>query len=716
MVETEWELAPNQLRRTFDPATLGISTTASLKPVEWIIGQARAVSALQFGLGIRDAGYNIYVAGPLGSGKVTALRTFLDQVASRGERPKDWCYVYNFEDPYRPAVCQLPPGQARQFQKDMAQIIDHLRRELPKAFENDEYAAKQAEIGKTLERQRATVFERIDRRAKEAGFALQATSLGVALVPAVAGRSLSDADFEAMNAAEREDLQRRREVLEEEFKTTSKKIREFERAAQQGVQALDRQVADFVVAGRFEDLVEKYHGVPAVVAHLRAVQRHILEHIEPFKQPGSNAPAAERQGLVDASPPGKDLLFRKYSVNVLVDNSQHSGAPVIFELNPTYNNLFGRVEKEPQFGSMYTDLTMIRAGSLHQANGGYLVMPADNLLRDPLSWEGLKRALRSAEINVEEIGERMGFPVMKSLRPQPIPLEIKILLVGPPELYYGLYAQDEDFSELFKVKADFDTRMECSDDNVRDFLGFLCTLCCKEGLRHLDASAVAKILEHALRLAEDQSKLSTEFGRLADVVREAHFWARQEKAPLVTATHVEKAVQQKLSRAGLINERIQELISRGVLVIDTAGSAIGQVNGLSVMKLGDSLFGRPTRITASVGLGREGIIDIEREVRLGGPLHSKGVLIISGYLAQQYAIDKPLSLAARLVFEQSYEGVDGDSASCAELYALLSALSDVPIRQGIAVTGSVNQRGDVQAIGGSMKKLRVFSMSAKPRG
>lgn len=716
MVGTQCELTPEHLRRTFDPETLGISTTAALKPLEWIIGQARAVSALRFGLGIREVGFHIYVAGPSGSGKMTALRTFLDQVAKREKRPTDWCYVYNFEDPYQPGDCQLPPGQARQLQHDMVQVIDHVRRELPKAFESDEYTAKQGEIGKSLDRQRSNLFERIDERSREAGFALQATSLGLVLVPVVAGRPLSDAELQTIPIAAPEDLQRRREVLQDEFKASLKEIRELERAAQEQLQALDRQVADYVVSGLFEDLTEKYRAVPEVVDYLRAVKQDILEHIEPFKHPRSNAPAAGLPGFLDASSPGQELAFRKYTVNVLVDNSKQSGAPVIFEPNPTYNNLFGRVEKEPQIGSMYTDFTMVRAGSLHRANGGYLVVPADGVLRDPMSWEGLKRALRSGEIYVEEIGERMGFPAIKTLRPQPIPLDVKILLVGPPEQYYALYAQDEDFSELFKVKADFDTRMECNDDSVRDFLAFLCTLCCKEGLQHLDSSGVAKLLEHAVRLAEDQTKLSTEFGSLADIVREAHFWARQEKAPLVTATHVRKAVEEKLFRAGLIQERIQEMISRGVLMIDTVGNAVGQVNGLSVMKLGDSLFGRPNRITATVGLGREGVIDIEREVRLGGPLHSKGILIISGYLAQQYALDKPLTLAARLVFEQSYEGVDGDSASCAELYALLSALSGIPIKQGIAVTGSVNQRGDVQAIGGVNEKLEGFFDVCKAKG
>jgi lon-related putative ATP-dependent protease len=359
---------------------------------------------------------------------------------------------------------------------------------------------------------------------------------------------------------------------------------------------------------------------------------------------------------------------------------------------------------------------MIKAGALHRANGGYLVLPAEAVVRDPVSWEGVKRALRSREIPIEDLGERMGFVAIKSLRPQPMPLDVKVLLVGHPQLYALLHAHDGEFPELFKVKADFDTRMACNDENIQDFLRFLCTLCCKEELRHMDHSAVAKVLEHAVRLAEDQTKLSTQFGMLADLVREAHFWARQEEVPFVSAAHVRKAIEAKVSRVNLIQEHMQEMITRGTLFIDTTGHAVGQVNGLSVLSLGDSLFGRPSRITASVGPGREGIIDIEREVSLGGPLHSKGILILSGYLAQQYAQDKPLTLVARLVFEQSYEGVEGDSASSAELYALLSALSGIPIRQGMAVTGSVNQHGEVQAIGGVNQKIEGFFDVCKAKG
>lgn len=716
MVERECQLAPEQLRRTFDPQTLGIATTEHLKPLAWIIGQARAVSALQFGIDIQDVGFHIYVAGPPGSGKMRALWTFLEEVAQRKASPPDWCYVYNFDDPYQPTACPLPSGQGRQFQQDMQHLIEYISREIPKAFESDEYGTKQGEIGKALDRQRSQVFEHMSEHARQAGFVLQATSLGLMLVPVIEGRPMSDTESQSLSAAVREDLQRRHEILQDELKASVKQVRELERTAQDQLQALDRQVVHYLVNGLIEDLTEKYHGVTEVITYLTAVERDILEHIEPFKSPPASSTAQPPQGFPTPPTWAQDVPFRKYTVNVLVDHSKDVGAPVVIEFHPSYNTLFGRIEKEPQFGALYTDFSMIKAGAFHRANGGYLVLPAEDVVRDPVSWEAVKRALHTRAIQIEELGERLGFPAIKSLRPQPIPLNVKVLLVGRPQLYALLQSYDEEFPELFKVKADFDTRMACNDENIVDFLRFVCTLCCHEGLSHMDSSAVAKVLEHAMRLAEDQTQLSTQFGTLADLIREAHFWARQEEAPIVSAAHVRKALEAKVLRVNLMQERLQEMIARGTLCIDTSGRAVGQVNGLSVINLGDYLFGRPSRITASVSPGREGIIDIEREVSLGGPLHSKGILIVSGYLAHQYAQDKPLTLAARLVFEQSYEGVEGDSASSAELYALLSALSGVPIRQGIAVTGSVNQHGEVQAIGGVNQKIEGFFDVCKAKG
>jgi len=712
------ELSAQQLRRTFDPRALGIHTTEHLTPSQAIIGQKRAVSALQFGLGIQEAGFNIYVAGPPGIGKMTTVHAFLEEVARHKETPGDWCYVNNFDDPYLPCVCRLPAGRGRQIQQDMKGFIDQARLEIPKAFESEEYSSKRDEIVKALETQKSQMQERLNERAAEVGFALQASPFGVMMVAVVEGRPLSDAEFQALPAPARADLQRHRDALEQELKVAMKQVREQERAAKGRLEEIDKQVALYVVGGLIDDLSEKHRDLPEVAEYLKAAQKDIFENIETFKGSPSPpaAPAPQDPSTPTAAPWPQDLPFRKYQVNVLVDNGKQEGAPVVVELNPSYSNLFGRVEKEAHFGALYTDFTMIKAGSLLQANGGYLVLRAEDLLRNLFSWDDLKRALRSGKIEIEEPGERLGFMATKSVRPQPIPLDVKVVLIGSPLLYYLLHASDDEFSELFKVKADFDTSMARDGENVQDFLGVLSTFCHKAKLKHLDASAVAKLLEHASRLAEDQEKLSTHFGALADVIREAHFWALQEGASHIGAAHVRKALDEKAYRSNLIQERIQEMIERGMLLIDTAGQAVGQVNGLSVLSLGDYLFGRPSRITASVGPGREGVLDIEREVELGGPIHSKGVLILSGYLAQEYAQDKPLTLAARVVFEQSYEGIEGDSASSAELFALLSALSGLPVKQGIAVTGSVNQPGELQAIGGVNQKIEGFFDVCQAKG
>ncbi len=701
------ELSPDELRRTFDPQALGVKTTDQLSALDGrIIGQERAVRALQFGLHISSTGFNTYVAGPPGIGKMTAIQTFLEELARRTETPPDWCYVNNFEDPYQPKALRLPPGTARRLQQELKALVEHLHREIPKAFESDEYSAQRDEILSALSKQREEPLKELSERASREGFALQATPLGIVILPVREGQPLTDAEFQALPESIQEELQRHRDALQEELKAAMKEIRWLERATQQKLQELDQQVALYIVGDLADDLIEKYNDLPEVVEHLQAVQKDILENIETFKtRPGS--PATPSNG--PQPPPWvQELPFRKYDVNVLVDNSSQQGAPVVLEFNPIYNQLFGRIEKETQFGALYTDFTMIKAGSLHRANGGYLVLPVEDVLMSLFSWDGLKRALHRQEIQIEEMGERLGFLATKSLRPQPIPLDVKVLLVGRPLIYYSLHAYDEEFPELFKVRADFDVRMSADDRNIQDFVSFLCTLCEKENLRHLDDSAVGKLLEHAARLADDQEKLSTHFGAIADLVREANFWAEQENSSYVSASHVKRALDEKVYRSNLVQERIKELIARGTLLIDTEDESVGQVNGLAVISLGDYAFGKPSRITASVGPGREGIIDIEREVELGGPIHSKGVMILGGYLSYKYARDKPLTLAARLVFEQSYEGIEGDSASSAELYALLSVLSGLPIQQNIAVTGSVNQHGEAQAIGGVNEKIEGF--------
>ncbi|MGB5932029.1 MAG: ATP-binding protein, partial [Anaerolineae bacterium] len=585
------------------------------------------------------------------------------------------------------------------------------QRELARAFESEEYAVKKEQTVKALQQKREELFADINERARKEGFMIQPSPIGLLTIPLREGKPLSDEEYHALGPDEQREISQKQEELQAELKTAIRQARGLEKSVRDELRKLDQEAALYVLEPLIEDLKEKYQDLPEVVAYLEEARDDILENLSQFRA----EPQAE-PSLPFPIPGARELPFRKYEVNVLVDNSEFKGAPVVTELNPTYNNLFGRIEKEAQFGALVTDFSMIREGSLHRANGGYLVLPAEEVLRNIFSWDSLKRALRNQEIVIEEAGERLGFITSKSLRPGPIPLDVKVVLIGKPMLYHLLHALDEDFSELFKVKADFDTRMDRTEENVRDYAAFVCTVCEEENLNHLDSSALARIVEHGSRLAEDQEKLSTRFGEIADIIREASFYASKEGGPHVTAAHLRKAIEEKFYRSNLLQERIVEMMKRGTLMIDVRGEAVGQVNGLSVTSLGDITFGRPTRITASIALGREGLIDIEREAKLGGPIHTKGVMILAGYLADKYAKNKPLSLSGRLVFEQSYSGVEGDSASSTELYALLSSLSGLPTKQGVAVTGSVNQKGKVQAIGGVNEKIEGFFEVCKVKG
>jgi lon-related putative ATP-dependent protease len=685
------------------------ATTQELAPLEIIIGQERAVRALQFGLSIQDPGFNIYVSGFPGTGRTTTVKAFLDSVAKDKPVPEDLCYVNSFRDSYRPNAMALPPGRATSFQGDVQGLIETAQREIRQAFESEEYAARRQDTVRSLQRQRDELFSKLNERARGQGFGLQASPVGLLTVPLKDGKPLAEESFQELGSEEREEISRKREALQDEVKAAIRQARNLEKQANKSVQELDREVAHFGIDPLIDDLKESYADCAEVLVYLDDVRDDMIENLEQFR-----AEPQQEQGPRLAGADG--LPLRRYEVNVLVDNSDLTGAPVIIESNPTYANLFGRIEKEPQFGTLLTDFTMIRAGSLHRAHGGYLVIPAADLLRAPMAWESLKRALHDGQAAVEEPGERLGYIAVKGLRPEPTDLDVKVVLIGDSELYYVLSAYDPDFRELFKVKADFDTRMDRTETNVAHYASFVCTLCNNEGLKHLDRSGMAKVVEYGSRLADDQEKLTTKFGELADIIREASYYAGQEGAEYVTGGHVKQAIDERHYRSSLVQERVQEMIEQGSIMIDVEGSEVGQVNGLSVSGLGDILFGRPSRITASVGLGRGGLVDIEREANLGGPLHTKGVLILSGYLIEQYAQDKPLSLSARLGFEQSYGGVDGDSASSTELYALLSSLSDLPIKQGIAVTGSVNQKGEVQAIGGVNAKIEGFYAVCQVKG
>ncbi|MEW6441065.1 MAG: ATP-binding protein [bacterium] len=697
------ELTVDRLRRVLDPRTLPFESSAEAKPLEAIIGQERAVRSLRFGLGIRDLGFNIYVAGLPGTGRTPAVKRLHMEDARDKPVPDDLCYVYNFQDPFRPKALNLRAGSAREFQKDMRILVEDVQTEIRRAFESEEYAAKREESLKGLQQAREEIFSRVNATAQREGFTLQATPVGLATIPVLEGRPLNEQEYQGLPEELKEAIAAKREKLQEEMKIAMRQARALDKSAGKTIQDLDRRVALFAIGHLIEDQKEKYGLVPEVMAYLQEVQDDLLENLSQFR----TEPDAQQPQLVGMPSP-KETYLKKYEVNVLVDNASVRGKPVVIELNPTYNRLFGRIDREAQFGTLVTDFTLVREGSLHRANGGYLVIPVEELLTNLFSWDSLKRAIRNREIVIEDPGERLGFITTKGIQPEPVPLDVKIVLIGTSFLYHVLYGRDEDFSELFKVKAEFDTAMDRTEANIRDYGSFVCTVCEEEGLKHLDATALARIVEHGSRLADDQDKLSTRFGEISDLIKEANFYASQQGAGRVTEAHVRKAIEEKLHRSNLIAQRIREMILRGTLMVEVTGSKIGQVNGLSVMDLGDISFGRPNRITASIGVGQGGLIDIEREAKLGGPIHSKGVMILSGFLVERFAQDKPLSLSARLVFEQSYSGIDGDSASSTELYAILSRLSGLPIRQGIAVTGSVNQRGEIQAIGGVNEKVEGY--------
>jgi len=707
------ELTAEQVRQRCAPELFKCNSTEELKPSDGIIGQDRALSALKFGLNIAKEGFNIYVSGLAGTGRTTAIKSFMEAIAAKKETPSDWCYVHNFRDSYFPKALKVAPGMGQDLHKDMGRTIENVRRSLVQAFTSKEYGERREEITEDFNKKREAVFKALDKKARDRGFLLQTTPVGVLFIPASDGQPMSEEEYNKLGSKEKEGLKKKQEELTEELKEQISRLSTEQSAIDKQLEDTDREVAGYSIRHLFEKLREKYGQLPQVVDYLKEVEQDIIENFEQFK---AEPKASEGDPLATMRELARKQAFRKYEVNVLVDNSELKGAPVILELNPTFNNLFGRIEKEAQFGALYTDFTMIKGGSLHHANGGYLVVRIEDILTNFQSWEGLKRTLRDGKLAIEELGERLGFVVTKSLKPEPIPLEVKVVVIGEPIFYYLLLRLDLEFKELFKVKADFDSQMDKTEASLRNYASVICRICNSENLKHLKSDALAKIIEHSSRLAGDQEKLSTLFADIADILREASFWAEEEKARLIEAKHVAKAIEEKVYRSNLIQQRINEMIDKGMIIIDAKGEKTGQVNGLSVIDLGDFAFGRPTRITASVGVGREGLIDIEREAKLGGPLHTKGVMILNGYINDKYVRDTPLSLSARLVFEQSYEEVEGDSASSTELYAILSRLSDVPIKQGIAVTGSVNQKGEVQAIGGINEKIEGFFEVCRAKG
>ena len=703
------ELPTNGLRWTCDPKIIGAKSTEELKPLEMMVGQPRAYQALSLGFSAKEAGFNIFVAGPSGTGKTTTVTDFLEELAKKLPTPMDWCYVHNFEDEYQPRTLRCPPGLGKQLKQDMRELIQAARIAIHQVFEGEDYANKREEIIKKINAKREDIITRMGQTAEEAGFILQLTPVGMSLVPVIKGRPLKADEFLSLPKETQQKLAQQREALTEKLQPLVRELRELEAAARDEVAEFDRDVTLYAIDHLMSSLLEKYKPHEEIVKFLHNIQTHIADDIDRFRGPSGEKKDAKEEYA-------EELGFRVYEVNVIADNSGTQGAPIVVEQNPIYDNVLGRIERESQLGTLTTDFTLIRGGSVHRANGGFLVMRAEQLLRDIIVYDSLKRALKSGELRIEDLPQRIGYASVRSLAPEPIPLEVKVILIGDSNMYRLLYAYDPEFRELFKVKAEFDSTMAKTEVNIRNYAGFFTTLAVNEDLKHLDAPAVARLVEYSCRLAEDQDKLSTQFGLVGDVVREAHFYAQQDNSKYITANHVEKAIEAKIYRSNLVQEKLREYIEKNIIFISTDGEAVGQINGLSVLSLGDFAFGAPSRITVAAGLGKEGLVDVQREVAMSGPIHGKGVMIIAGYIASKFARDKPLTLSARIVFEQNYEGVEGDSASSTELYALLSALSGVPIKQHFAVTGSVNQKGEVQPIGGANEKIEGYFEVCKARG
>lgn len=705
------ELSYNQLRTIFTPDFLKQSASQNAEKDHTIIGQKRAVAALKFGLGIQGDGFHIYVSGQRGTGRMTAVKMFLQEIALDQPKPSDWCYVNNFEDSYKPKALTLPPGKGYEFQRDMSEFIASARIEIPKAFESDEYSSQRDQIIHEFDELKNKQLEELRLEADKLGFIPQKTHTGILLLPVIDGKVVSLEGIQSIPAEKQNEILSHRETLEALLRTKMKELNTIDQQLFEKLKKFERDYAANVVDRIIENLVAKYKTLPHVVDYLKSAQKNILENIEIFKHAAKIEQSASLPyyGAIE-------LVFRRYKVNVLVDHSKTEGGPVVVDQTGSYSSLFGRLDKEAQLGTQYTDFTLIKGGALHKANGGYLVLEVEDLLKNRFAWDALMVALRSKQIRIEDPSEKLGISTGMSLFPETIPLNTKVILIGSYFIYYILHTFLEDFAETFKINVEFDTSMEASVENIQSFISLLNNFCKDEKTNDLTFNGAAKIAEFACRLAEDQEKLSTRFGIIADVLREANYWCKSENASAISEEHVKKAIEQRLYRSSMVMEHLQEMTLRGTHLIDTEGSVVAQINGLSVFTTGECTFGRPTRITATAAPGRQGIIDIEREAHLGGPIHSKGVLILSGYLSQRFAQDCPLSLSARIVFEQSYSGIEGDSASCAELCAMLSNLSELPLDQGIAVTGSVNQHGKLQAIGGVNEKIEGFFDLCRLRG
>ena len=705
------ELAVEDLKNICDPAIFAFETTKELECLDGIIGQGRAAAAMEFGLAIKRTGYNIFVAGMTGTGRSSYTRSIVNKIAQNEKTPEDWCYVYNFKTPDNPIAINLPAGLGSKLEKDMRRLIKSLKIGIPKAFGSDEYGKQKSDIIQFYQGESSQLMEDFSLFAKQKGFTIKKSEKGILTMPIIDDKVIEAEDFLKLEKEERKVIEENSFVVQSKLLDTLKQIKEIEKSAMDKLEQLETKIALVTVEQPIADLKDKYSNHKSVVEYLQSVQKDIIHNIEDFL--GLTKSTDEDTVILDRAK-DKDNT-KKYQVNLIVDHRDTVGAPVVFESNPKYHNLFGKIEYESSMGVVKTDFSKIKPGSIHAANGGYIIINMADLAYNPESWEGIKRAIKTNSITIENIYAIVGI-VSGGMKPQPIPLNVKIILIGNGQLYHALYNYDEDFRKLFKIKADFDIDMSAADENVMKYAKFISSHCEKKDLLHFDNTGVASVVEYSRRLAEHKHKLSTRFNDIVEILIEADAWARIGGMEVVTSYYVKKAISEKYYRSNRIDEKLQELIDTGVILISTEDKVVGQVNGLSVMDFGDISFGKPSRITSVTYAGEKGIINIEREIEMSGSIHDKGVLILSGYLGEKFAQEFPMSLSASICFEQLYDGVEGDSASSTELYSLISSLAEVAVKQNIAVTGSVNQKGEIQPIGGVNEKIEGFFKTCKARG
>lgn len=699
-------LAPGKLTMTMDPSRFTFKTTDEIEPLEGTIGQERGVRAINFALSHGINGYNCYVSGPIGTGKMTTVMSLVRRRAKEEKNALDWVYVNNFDNPGEPLSIGMKTGIAKQLASAMDDFIKACRTDIPDVFTSEDYANQRAEVVKNFEAKKEEFFKNLAVEAQKRGFAIQRAPTGLFPIPLKDGKPLEQQEFQTLPEDEQEKIRQAGQELTNLIEEILSEVRGVEDDENEALLDYDRKVSYYVLGKLLDPLMERHKDETRLSKYLNWVKRDIVRHIDLFKKREEDAEQEARL---------KSLLER-YRVNVFVDNSGKEGSPVVFEDNPNYYNLFGAIEYRNVAGNMVTDFSKIKPGSIHKANGGYLVIPARELLTDPFAWEALKRTLLSKEAKIENISEKVRGAIIETLRPSPIPVDFKVILIGSPQIYGMLHELDEDFRRLFKVRADFDVTMPRTADNETAYARFVTARCRQDGLRAFDRNAVARIVEYGSRLAEDQKLLSTLFLHISDIVTEASFWAMDANSPVVRAEHVKKALDEKIYRSRMYEEKLENFILRGTILIDVDGEKIGEINGLTVMSLGDYSFGKPVKITARTWLGKSGVMQIERETRMSGPIHNKGVLIISGYLGGKFAQSFPMPLSASLTFEQLYDEVEGDSASSAELYSIISSIAGIPLSQSIAVTGSVNQIGKVQPIGGANEKIEGFFGICKAKG